>query len=254
MRRRIILAVQAILAIAVIVTGLVMLPSRAAASPISLADSAVAVKSTASFVSSDIVVKPKYQAHLSSTYRVENGDTLAKIATGYGLTWTQLYCYNKNVIGSNPDILAVGEKIAIGSAKCIIKQPVVVRLAQNTSNNQTSTTAQQPQAPPTSNPPATQPSGSLQAYALQLLGGNQTQFACLDGVINIESSWNVYAYNPSGAYGIPQALPGSKMSVAGPDWQSNGYTQLRWMIDFYIPPTYGTACGAYSHELADGWY
>jgi hypothetical protein len=96
--------------------------------------------------------------------------------------------------------------------------------------------------------------GSLQAYALQLLGGDQTQFSCLNSVIMHESSWNVYASNGSGAYGIPQALPGSKMAAAGPDWATNGDTQLRWMIQMYIPGTYGSACNAYAHEQAYGWY
>lgn len=251
MRNRIILAVQAILAIAVIVTGLVMLPSKAAASPISLADSVHGVVyNTSSFVNSDNIVKSKYQVPAATfeTYYVKNGDTLASIATSNKLTWQGLYCENRKIVGNNPNTISSGEKITLKSAKCIIKQPVV-RLAQNTITSNTSNNNNNPA------PTSSQPSGSLQSYALSLLGGNQTEFACLDGVINIESGWNIYASNPSsGAYGIPQALPGSKMSVAGPDWQNNGYTQLRWMIVFYIPPTYGTPCGALTHEHDYGWY
>ena len=70
----------------------------------------------------------------------------------------------------------------------------------------------------------------------------------------LESGWNIYASNPSsGAYGIPQALPGSKMASAGPDWQGDAATQIRWGLS-YIQGTYGSPCAAWSHEEADGWY
>jgi hypothetical protein len=56
-----------------------------------------------------------------------------------------------------------------------------------------------------------------------------------------------------GAYGIPQALPGSRMASAGPDWQNNAATQIRWGLE-YIKGTYGSPCGAWDHEQATGWY
>jgi hypothetical protein len=85
-------------------------------------------------------------------------------------------------------------------------------------------------------------------------GWSSSQFGCLVSLWNTESGWNVYASNPSsGAYGIPQALPGSKMASAGPDWQTNAATQIRWGLG-YIKSLYGSPCGAYSHEQADGWY
>ena len=59
--------------------------------------------------------------------------------------------------------------------------------------------------------------------------------------------------NPSGAYGIPQALPGDKMASAGADWQSNPVTQVRWMIG-YVNSTYGGACAALAHENTVGTY
>jgi hypothetical protein len=96
--------------------------------------------------------------------------------------------------------------------------------------------------------------GSAQAYALTALGGDQTQFACLVALWNKESHWNVYAYNASsGAYGIPQALPGSKMASAGPDWQDNAQTQVDWGLG-YIDGRYGNPCGAWSHSESTGWY
>ena len=101
-----------------------------------------------------------------------------------------------------------------------------------------------------------QPSGSPQQIARAMLGSygwSSSQFGCLQSLWNAESGWNVYASNPSGAYGIPQALPGAKMASAGPDWQSNPATQIRWGLG-YIKGLYGSPCGAWAHEEADGWY
>ena len=104
---------------------------------------------------------------------------------------------------------------------------------------------------------ASTPSGSPQRIAEQMLsqfGWSGGQFSCLQPLWAHESGWNPYAQNPSsGAYGIPQALPGSKMSSAGGDWQSNPATQIRWGLS-YIQGNYGSPCGAWSHEQADGWY
>jgi len=109
------------------------------------------------------------------------------------------------------------------------------------------------QAPADSAP---QPSGNPQQIASAMLGSfgwSSSQFGCLVSLWNLESGWDVYASNPSGAYGIPQALPGSKMASAGPDWQSNAATQIRWGLG-YIKSLYGSPCGAWSHEQATGWY
>jgi hypothetical protein len=96
-------------------------------------------------------------------------------------------------------------------------------------------------------------SGSPRDYAESLVGA--AQFACLDPLWDRESGWNPYAQNPSsGAYGIPQALPGSKMASAGADWATNGDTQVRWGVELYIDPVYGSACNALAHENKYGWY
>jgi hypothetical protein len=104
---------------------------------------------------------------------------------------------------------------------------------------------------------AQQPSGTPQEIAQTLVaqrGWDEAQFSCLVALWNRESGWNVYATNPSsGAYGIPQALPGSKMASAGPDWQTNPLTQIRWGLD-YIAASYGTPCGALAHSNATGYY
>ena len=102
-----------------------------------------------------------------------------------------------------------------------------------------------------------QPSGSPQQVARQMLsqyGWSQSQFSCLQPLWFHESGWNVSAENPSsGAYGIPQALPGSQMASAGPDWRTNAATQIRWGLN-YIHSRYGSPCGAWSHEEAHNWY
>ena len=99
--------------------------------------------------------------------------------------------------------------------------------------------------------------GTAQAIAKQMLtdrGMGDDQFDCLVSLWNRESHWNVYAGNPtSGAYGIPQALPGSKMASAGPDWQDNATTQIAWGLG-YITGRYGTPCGAWAHSQSSGWY
>jgi hypothetical protein len=125
--------------------------------------------------------------------------------------------------------------------------------AQRAAAAATPTPSPSSQAPSDSAP---QPSGNPQQIASAMLGSfgwSSSEFGCLVSLWDLESGWNVYASNPSGAYGIPQALPGSKMASAGPDWQSNAATQIRWGLG-YIKSLYGSPCGAWSHEQADGWY
>ncbi len=98
--------------------------------------------------------------------------------------------------------------------------------------------------------------GTAQAIGYALVharGWGDDEFACLVSLFNRESHWNVYASNPSGAYGIPQALPGSKMASAGADWATNPATQITWGLG-YIQGRYGTPCGAWAHSQSSGWY
>jgi hypothetical protein len=113
-----------------------------------------------------------------------------------------------------------------------------------------------PQAAPVAAPTTPAPSGSAQQIAMAMLasyGWSSNQFGCLDPLWQRESGWNVSAANPDGAYGIPQADPGSKMASAGPDWQSDAATQIRWGLN-YIQASYGSPCAAWSHEESTGWY
>jgi murein DD-endopeptidase MepM/ murein hydrolase activator NlpD len=85
-------------------------------------------------------------------------------------------------------------------------------------------------------------------------GWGDDQFGCLVSLWDKESGWSHTASNPSsGAYGIPQSLPGSKMSSAGEDWETNAATQISWGLD-YIAQVYGTPCGAWGHSQATDWY
>ena len=99
--------------------------------------------------------------------------------------------------------------------------------------------------------------GTAQAIAFDMIAGygwGQGEFDCLVALWNKESHWNVYAHNKSsGAYGIPQALPGDKMASAGADWASNPATQITWGLG-YVAGRYGTPCTAWGHSQAKGWY
>ena len=84
-------------------------------------------------------------------------------------------------------------------------------------------------------------------------GWGSDQFSCLVSLWDKESGWNYQAYNPSGATGIPQALPGSKMASAGSDWETNAVTQIAWGLG-YISSVYGTPCSAWGHSQSTNWY
>ena len=122
--------------------------------------------------------------------------------------------------------------------------------SSNSSSSSSSSSSSRPSAP-------TDPSGA-QAIARDLMmskyGWGDDQFGCLVSLWNKESGWNVNSYNASsGATGIPQALPGSKMATAGADWQTNPATQITWGLG-YISGSYGTPCAAWDKSESVGWY
>ena len=98
---------------------------------------------------------------------------------------------------------------------------------------------------------------SAKAIGLKMVlerGWGVDQYDCLEWLWDRESHWNIMAANPSsGAYGIPQALPGDKMASAGADWQTNPVTQITWGLG-YIEGRYGSPCGAWAHSEDVGWY
>jgi hypothetical protein len=154
---------------------------------------------------------------------------------------------------------ALRHAIARQEARKAARAAAAAAAAKATARTAARAAARRQQAPATPAAvaqPAT-PSGSPQQIARGMLGSHDwsgSQFSCLQPPWNAESGWNASASNPSsGAYGIPQALPGSKMASAGADWQTNLATQIRWGLG-YIQSVYGSPCGAWSHEQAYGWY
>lgn len=105
--------------------------------------------------------------------------------------------------------------------------------------------------------PATSNSGANRQLGREMAaarGWTGEQWECLNALWTKESNWRHNASNPSsGAHGIPQSLPGSKMASHGADWATNPATQISWGLS-YISGRYGTPCAAWSHSTARGWY
>ncbi|MDR2895042.1 MAG: ubiquitin-like domain-containing protein [Propionibacteriaceae bacterium] len=132
----------------------------------------------------------------------------------------------------------------------------VVSVEPVTQVTKTGTKAPEISTPTVTAPATVTPSGDAQAIAHQMLadrGWGEDQFSCLVSLWNRESGWRTNAANPSGAYGIPQALPGSKMAAFGADWKTNPATQIAWGLS-YISGRYGTPCGAWGAFQSKGWY
>ena len=110
---------------------------------------------------------------------------------------------------------------------------------------------------PAANPGAGTDPESAKAIARSMMAGHgwgDSEFSCLENLWTRESSWNYQAENASsGAYGIPQALPGTKMSEVADDWATNPTTQITWGLN-YISGRYGTPCSAWAHSESVGWY
>lgn len=99
--------------------------------------------------------------------------------------------------------------------------------------------------------------GTAQSIAYNMLSSfgwsPGTYFSCLNNIYTRESGWRYNAENASGAYGIPQALPGDKMASAGSDWMTNPATQIKWGLG-YIQERYGDPCSAWAFWEAHGYY
>ena len=103
----------------------------------------------------------------------------------------------------------------------------------------------------TGSPPPADPSAAMVIGEQELVDygfSKATQWTCLYDLWEQESGWNVYAQNPSGAYGIPQSLPGSKMAMFGSDYLTDPTTQIKWGL-WYIKSVYGTPCAAWQSEV-----
>ncbi|MGH3312355.1 MAG: transglycosylase SLT domain-containing protein [Streptomyces sp.] len=92
----------------------------------------------------------------------------------------------------------------------------------------------------------------VKSMAKQIVGADQ--FQCFSNIVDHESGWNYKASNPSsGAYGLVQALPGTKMASAGADWRTNPATQIKWGLN-YMESRYDSPCGAWDFWQANNWY
>jgi len=113
-------------------------------------------------------------------------------------------------------------------------------------------TATAPSVPTTTNTGSTRAIGK--ALAEDIYGWSGEQWDCLNALWTRESGWRTSAHNSSsGAHGIPQALPGSKMASYGSDWATNPSTQIKWGLA-YVKSRYGTPCGGWSAFQSKGWY
>ena len=103
-------------------------------------------------------------------------------------------------------------------------------------------------------PGVTDPKEIARQILKNKFGYGSSQFNCFNNIIMRESKWDINATNPSsGAYGIPQALPGSKMASEGSDWRTNPATQIIWGIK-YMKDRYGSPCAAWGFKSSHGWY
>ena len=103
-------------------------------------------------------------------------------------------------------------------------------------------------------PKTTDPRDIAKAMMLKVYEWGADEFTCVDKIWTQESNWQWNAENPtSGAYGIPQSLPASKLATAGDDWKTNPATQIKWGLK-YIKDHYGTPCSAWGFKAGHGWY
>jgi len=113
------------------------------------------------------------------------------------------------------------------------------------------TPAPTPKPRPTPAPTPVDTVWNARIYAKAVLGA--TQYDCIYQLFQVESKWDPQAGTPGGAYGIPQAFPGSKMASFGSNWRYSPLTQVKWGI-WYVNSRYGSACAAWSFWQAHGWY
>nr|WP_062389410.1 G5 domain-containing protein [Demequina iriomotensis] len=140
----------------------------------------------------------------------------------------------------------------VETLKLTVEQPTDEVIAVGTKEEEEETASTSVPATSSVSPGTSRAIG--QQMAADMYGWSGDEWSCLDALWARESGWNPNAHNPySGAHGIPQALPGSKMASAGADWATNPATQIAWGLG-YIKARYGTPCGAWGHSQSTGWY
>jgi hypothetical protein len=197
------------------------------------------------------IAQPASAAVRTDTASVADSSTPDAVApVAHATVSVSLVAMKANAAVSHP-VLVDAALLAASLPKPVVPPAPVVRPAAPPAPRTPPRTA--PRTPP---PAPVVAAGDPRAIAQGMLasfGWGQDQFGCLNALWNRESGWRVNAGNPSGAYGIPQALPGSKMASAGADWATNPATQIRWGFG-YIAGRYGSPCGAWAHSQSTGWY
>lgn len=141
-------------------------------------------------------------------------------------------------------------------AEVVVQKRVdeVVKVGTKEDTGTTATDADATSAPASTGPVSSGSNRDIARSMLASFGWGDDQWPYLDQLWQRESGWNQYADNPySSAYGIPQALPGSKMASAGADWATNPATQIKWGLG-YIKSRYGSPAAAWAHSQSVGWY
>jgi hypothetical protein len=192
-------------------------------------------------------------ASADAAYTATIGQQAAAQSASDGVGQAVMFARMRSIQGERQQQLAAEKASA---AKAAARKAAAAKAAALKSAEQAAA-ARKAAAKPAQQAAVTTPSGSPEQIAQQMLsqfGWSSSQFSCLQPLWEQESGWNVTAENPtSGAFGIPQALPGSEMASAGADWQTDAATQIRWGLT-YIQGRYGSPCGAWAHEEAAGWY
>jgi resuscitation-promoting factor RpfB len=149
--------------------------------------------------------------------------------------------------------VTVVAKAKVVTPSSVVKASEAASSSSTSSSSSSSSSSSGDSAPP---PVAAPDPGTAQSIAYNMLGDfgfATSQMSCLEDLWNRESGWRYDAENPSGAYGIPQSLPASKMASAGSDYLTNPATQIKWGLG-YIKDVYGSPCAAWDFELANGYY
>lgn len=145
-----------------------------------------------------------------------------------------------------------GAGIAVSAAVAVILAAGGARAAVTVAHHPAPAVAPVPAAAPV--PASANAALGQQMAAASPYDWSGGQWSCLDWLWTRESGWRmVWNFQGSGAYGIPQSLPASKMAAAGPDYMTDPGTQIKWGLG-YIDAVYGTPCNAWGHETSAGWY
>ena len=162
----------------------------------------------------------------------------------------------QNAVGENEVIAKTTSKKKVVKKKVVKKKTTTKKTKKKTIKKVSAKKYTKSKVRKVSTPKVS--SNAYQNYAHDLVigtyGWSEYDFQCLVKLWNRESGWNPNAHNKSsGAHGIPQSLPASKMRSEGADYYTNGYTQIRWGLK-YIKGRYGSPSKAWAHSQRKGWY